>query len=206
MHSNRLTKIISMVEPCEVFYDLCCDHGKIGKSIIEQNKAKKVIFNDQVKHIIDKLRDELSAYITSDVNFLSKPCENIDIIDKSTVCIVGVGYETILKFLKNNKNKKLELIISSHTKPIELREFLINQQYHLKSEELLQENGHFYEILNLNTYNEPNISILGHFKQNNASKKYFEKLSNYYLTKVTHQNDSKSKEILKKIREKQKEF
>ena len=205
MLSKRLSKALSFVDQTDTFYDLCCDHGYLGKAVYEANLANELVFNDQVPQIIDKLKDSLSAYITIPVKFEVKSCTKIKFSNNSTISILGVGCNTIFKLLEN-LNGKHNLIISSHTRPLLLRRKLQDLKYKLIDEALIKENGKFYEILKLSTYETGLVPQIGNFALDEDYKEYLAKLSKYYQNKVTHENNSISKEILKIIRSKQKEF
>jgi tRNA (adenine22-N1)-methyltransferase len=205
MLSKRLSKALSYIDKTKYFYDLCCDHGMLGMAVLENDLAEHVIFNDQVPHIIDNLKTSLSSYITKSIAFETKPCQKIKFKPNSTICILGVGCNTIHKLLEAIDNEQT-LIISTHTRPLLLRQKLQSLGLNLIKEDLICENGKYYEILKLTTYGDHSVPLIGNFKKSEGYRKYLNDLAQYYKLKVTHENNSISKEILKIIKSKQKEF
>ena len=196
-----------MVDHCDSFYDLCCDHGMIGLGVYQRDKTKHLYLNDQVKSICDKLKykiESIYSYIPSQISLINKPCETIKFVNNSTICIAGVGYDTIIRILENVP-KDAQLIISSHTKQQKLRHHLISR-FKLLEERLVYEGGRFYEILKLNSYEGEVLSLLGNFPIDSNFKAYLEQIHRFHATKLRYGNDSFSKEILKYIVDKQKEF
>lgn len=207
LKSNRLKTIASLVSESENIYDLCCDHGNIGLYLYQKKLCKYLYLNDQVDTICQDLEFKIKnvySYIPSDVFILKKPCQTIKFKENSNIILVGVGINTIEPVLTNIP-RNCELILSSHTKPIELRAKL-NPKFSLISEHLIQENGQFYEVLKLTTYRDAEIPLIGSFEKNSVFQAYLENLKLHYQRKATLGNDTVSKEILKYIALKQKEF
>lgn len=209
--SKRIASIINLTSANQYIYDLCCDHGEIGLGIYEKFKTnpefKELIFNDQVSSICSKLKDKITSiysYIPKDMNIQEGPCGLIDFKENSTIVIVGVGYDTV-KSILDKLPKHAELIISSHTKPLEMRQ-LLSSKLKLKEELLVYENKQFYEILKLDTYAGQEIPKIGNFTKNEQYQLYLEQLASHFKLKATYGNDTFSKEILKIIELKQKEF
>lgn len=205
--SKRLKTIIDLVEPCELVYDLCCDHGLIGLNIYSNKISKNVIFNDQVDSIINKLEDKICdiySYIPLGIDFLKKPAKEIKFKNKSTIVLVGIGYGTIIRILPKIPQDCI-IILSSHTKALELRSYL-NNKYELLDEVLVEENDKYYEILKISTSNQSMISDIGNFPKNEVLQSYLLQLHDHHQKKASLGNDAFSKEILKSILLKQKEF
>jgi len=206
MQSKRLRVVYNLIPNTDAFYDLCCDHGQLGIEVLKNKDVKHVYFNDVVESICIGLINKLKAsYITNAYSILNCACENIEFKKESTISIVGVGYHTIIRLLENIANNQT-LIISSHTKTLELRHFLNNGHYRLLEERLVEENGHIYEVLKIDTYHKEQINLIGNYPKNSIFKSFLEKNYHFYEPKVTYGNHSLSKDILNMINDKQKEF
>lgn len=207
MLSERLKSIIQLIEPTDVVYDLCCDHGDIGISAYESELAKNVYFNDQVADIIKRLKFKITnlySYIPEGIFFEEKPAQLIKYKNNSTILLVGIGYDTIIKVLEQIPNDST-LIVCSHTKPIELRNYLKNR-FKLIDELLIEENAQFYEILKIHRFRGKQLQIMGNYQNDAKFSRYLANLKPHYERKAKLGNDAFSKEILNIILLKQKEF
>ena len=164
-NSRRIQVINSLVSPdTETVWDICCDHGQIGLSFLPH---KEVHFVDIVPAIMERL--ELSL-LSSDI---PRGKYHIHLSDAKELCtespsknncfiIVGIGADLIIQILKNIPNSKnIEYIVCAHQYPHKLRDHLIQNQYFVQDEVLVQESGQFYEILKISKYKGQPISPIG---------------------------------------------
>lgn len=104
--SNRIKKIVEQILPNQDLWDLCCDHGYVGKLYLTQNPTSKVYFVDQVSEIIKSLKDS-KDFEQHNVDF--KCCDIMDLVNEltGTVVLTGVGQYKISSFLQ-------KLVYSDH--------------------------------------------------------------------------------------------
>ncbi len=147
--SFRLKKIKNLISSdSNIIWDLCCDHGQLGKSLLPNKK--KVYFVDIVPHIINSLEKSISS---KNCEFQIKDATEIRIenrIDESIV-MAGVGGWTCIKILEALKNKycnlKSEFILAPQKNLLTVKEYLLENEFTLISEDIIQDKKNYYNIL-----------------------------------------------------------
>ncbi|MBT4793247.1 MAG: hypothetical protein HON90_16865 [Halobacteriovoraceae bacterium] len=169
--SKRILAISNLVpQGCDVVWDICCDHGLIGREVLSSRLKSKVIFIDQVHSIIVKLKLTLkTSYIPDRYKIINSKAEQFDFQNKhqsNCYIVAGIGgelslliLEQIEKSLKENDN----FIFSVHKNHLKLRELLIQKGFKLASERLIAENNIFYEVLLVSKSAPNEITRIGSF-------------------------------------------
>lgn len=99
--SGRIEQICQYVDSDKPVYDLCCDHGLIGFFAHKLKNVPKVIFVDQVRHIMDNLQAKIQKF-EKDKPFevLCLPAESITLPETPvTIIAAGVYAPTIYKII-----------------------------------------------------------------------------------------------------------
>lgn len=150
MLSPRLNALLNSSIPEEDFWDICCDHGLLGRAAMARGSFARVHFVDQVPHIIENLKEKVSE--SEDVRIVLKSAEDITEILTGTVVIAGVGGHSLIKILGQWREreilraKRLVLNPMSHVEP--LREFLAGfDTYKIKETIIVRESERDREIL-----------------------------------------------------------
>lgn len=161
--SKRIQELTSLVPSAtELLWDICCDHGLIGKQLITNYPVN---FIDQVPSIMDKLNKNLKdsdipkryKVITSDARLFNYQNHKI-----STYILAGIGGSLSIEILDKIKMKKEDFcIISAHKNTDKVRKHLISAKYKLIDETLVEENSQFYEILLISKSHGEEISLVG---------------------------------------------
>ncbi len=145
---NELKKAVN--KNAEVVWDLCCDHGKIGISLFKENR--KIIFVDQVEHIISNLRKklEISKFNTKFQVIDAKEINIFNSKDESII-IAGVGGHTCIDIMSNILDRfghlKSEFILSPQKNLIQVYEFLRLNQFNVISEKIIVDSKVKYHII-----------------------------------------------------------
>jgi len=172
-------------------WDCCCDHGYLGIKILHENLCDKLIFVDQVAHIMQQLEAKLSPFkyekyelITGDAAEL-----NFDPDISHLVILAGVGGERTVQILSaienNNPDIELDYIFCPSTSQGALREYLVSEKYALLQETLVYENKRYYEVLYVRTAfadtELPSVSLSCELWDTNDAKqkKYLQKLEKH---------------------------
>lgn len=207
--SKRLSTIVSLAESSGMtFYDICCDHGLIGLSIIVSKKAKKVIFNDQVNLICKELEEKIGAYITkvehsiicTDARLLQ-----LEKTNKKFIAIAGIGGDLLINIVKNLMDQVDEndiFLLSPHTKVHKVRKFLIENNFISTKEVLIEENDKFYEVLLVKKSDITNIELIGDLlwhENIDTSIKCLNEYIKYYQIKYKHSQDERIRLLLGKF-------
>lgn len=208
--SNRIKTICDLAqEETGVFFDLCCDHGLIGKELLARKQKIELTFVDIVPHIVDNL-DRATTYIPSGnkVSFLTKNAAKILIKVKSqnVYIIAGIGADLAVDIFKNiyKQAPGSVFVFCINQKPEYLKEILLENNQKLKKNAFVFENGHGYEILVTSINGTRPIEIFDRslFKVSNPDhKEYLQNLKKYYSLKVLYNSDERCEQYLNDLNE-----
>lgn len=147
--SFRLSKIKKLIsKDSNIVWDLCCDHGYLGRSLIKEKK--KIYFVDIVPHIISNLQ---KVSIETNCEFQAIDATKINIENRSDESIVmaGVGGFTCIKILESLRRKhqfiKSEFILSPQKNLSLVKEYLLKNNFSLISEDIFSDKNKYYNIL-----------------------------------------------------------
>lgn len=150
--SLRLKEISKYISEASFFADIGSDHaylpsyvclndvtatsiaGEVNKGPF--NRAKEVVNSYQLEERIDVRLGDGLAVLEAD--------------EPDTIVIAGMGGKLIESILSTDLNKTLKtnkLILQPNLDADRLRKWLIKYNYNLTSEQIVEENNHFYEIL-----------------------------------------------------------
>lgn len=202
-NKSRIEFICNLIpEGDQAVWDLCCDHGLLGKQLLQKEKRGKVHFVDCVPSIMNKLEDELSL-----MSFDSKErfkCHTRDAHGvqlegaHDTVAICGVGGQLAKSLVKSilevNKDFCGSFIISAHYHMYDLRKSLSQLGLMLESEYIINDNSRFYEVIHVSFQGEKVISPTGSEMwnfQREIDCEYFRKLISHYERKAHSSKSAK---------------
>jgi tRNA (adenine22-N1)-methyltransferase len=193
---TRLSHLLMAVpHDTELLWDLCCDHGALGRAVLETNATTKVIFNDIHPDIMNRLSALLKRIRASNYDLLVAPAQNIMIeSEKSqTFIIAGIGDEQCIAILqaliKQDNAKYCRFIISPTTKVAMVRRYLIKAGFYSLSQTTVTENKRTYEVMTVATSNqyggqkltELNGDLVGSmWRDTTDHRNHLEKLIAYY--------------------------
>lgn len=155
----RLNAVFDLVvevqqsNPYPIIWDCCCDHGYLGMKIINENLSEKLVFVDQVSHIIEQLKTRLVNYSSSQYELVTADAGELrfNSQQRHLVIIAGVGGECtvdIISAIKGSHPKvKIDYIFCPSTSQKALREYLIAHKFGMVHESIASENKRYYEIL-----------------------------------------------------------
>jgi len=153
---TRLTALFCAVPATtSEFWDLCCDHGAIGRAMLESRRPCPVVFNDIHSDIMANLQRQLTAVQAENYRMYIGPAEQLVLSDspKPTLMLAGVGAEQCIIILTHlfaqSASASAIFIISAATKMHRVRQFLIDQGVFLVHESVVTENKRSYEILTI---------------------------------------------------------
>jgi len=117
----------------------CVEHGLVKKAIASDNKSGPI---ENAKKSIDKanLNDLVIPVLADGLSYLNK---DIDIVS-----ILGMGGRLIIQILENADITSVKrLILSANSENYLLREFLQDINWMIEKEELIKENGKYYQLM-----------------------------------------------------------
>ena len=177
--SNRLDRIAGYIDEYDTVIDVGCDHALLD--IYLSNKYNKRYYaSDLRKSALENAKKNISKYNAS--NVILKCGFGMDTIDNEeidTVVISGMGYNTILRILKNKKKLKQikKLIIESNNNPQIIRKYLVKNGFYIYDEDIVLDNNKYYVItcykLGNKKYSNYELEV-GMLKNNEVISKYLE--------------------------------
>ena len=154
--SKRLSQINKMVTSDYThIWDCCCDHGLLGAALLSRQAAKTIHFVDIVPELMSLLENKLQRFYSDEtwkthcIDVANLPLAQYK--GKQLIIIAGIGSDLMIKFIEAIHNKHNNLSIDFLLCPVHhqflLREKLIELNFNLKHETLVEDNKRFYETL-----------------------------------------------------------
>jgi tRNA (adenine22-N1)-methyltransferase len=204
--SKRLQQIEKMVSPeYDHIWDCCCDHGILGFALLSSQASSKVHFVDIVAELMTTVEKKLESFYPNSaweahcLDVVKLPLARYQ--GKHLIIIAGVGGDLMIQFIEainqQHKNLNINFLLCPVHHQFSLRQKLIELDFSLKDEVLIEENRRFYEILLVSSLNEEltdelskknnKISPVGNkiwlstsSKQTETVDKYLQKTLNHY--------------------------
>lgn len=151
--SLRLSALHQQYRHESSIWDIGCDHGQLGLSFLSKESVKAIHLVDPALLVIETLKKKLKdSYISNEKILIHhQPGQEVK-LDQTSNCIFIAGMggkeigEIVLHLLPQLTSND-RLIISPHRKILELRELLSSKALGLEHEEVLKEDGQFYQII-----------------------------------------------------------
>ena len=155
---KRLNQLFTSIhQDAEIVWDLCCDHGALGRAVLETRPTTQVMFNDIHPNIMARLSDQLKRLRASNYHVVVSPAQQIELQANAaqTVVLAGIGDEqciTVLKALSAQVNaKNCRFIVSPTTKVALVRDYMIDAGFYLVNQTTVTENKRTYEVISICT-------------------------------------------------------
>ncbi len=201
---ERLKAIVKLIPPYDYFADIGCDHGYLIKLAFEAGIKKAQAIDNKVK----PLQNAQNNLINFQNNVEFSLSDGLSKLNSDIECIVlaGLGGLAIKQILNKTPEKlgKIKRIITSpHKNVAEVRLFLSNRGFCIVSEQVIYEDGQYYEIIVFDkgycAYNEAEI-IFGPLNLLQKSPTWLKMWTDYLsiLEKVKHKDAIKKYEYIKK--------
>jgi len=196
--SKRLQKIDNMVtEKYTHIWDCCCDHGFLGAALLSRRAANYIHFIDIVPELMAELESKLhrfysnSTWETHCLDVAKLPL--VEYQGKHLIIIAGIGGDLMIHFIEsiyqNHQNLAIDFLLCPVHHQFSLRQKLIELDFSLKDEALIEDNQRFYEIIHVSSIKDDNITVspVGEkvwkyesIKQAEIAKKYLNKTMTHY--------------------------
>lgn len=143
--SRRLEAIASLVDKDSKVFDVGCDHGYLA---IYLSRNHEVVASDITSYAVDKTLENIKKSKALNITVIKTDgLNNLDINKDDTVIVAGMGSYTIIKMLKDNKDKLPNtLIIESNNSHSDLRTSLVELGYYMDKEVVVND-GKLYLII-----------------------------------------------------------
>lgn len=150
--SNRLSAIISMVDPCETIADVGTDHGFVPIALVQQGKTARAIAMDVRKGPLNRAKEHIKEKELTDriqtrlSDGLSALCPG----EADTVIMAGMGGELMIRILEQGMHlwdSVKQWILSPQSDMDRMRHFLEDNGFTIGQETMLCEDGKYYVIM-----------------------------------------------------------
>ncbi|MGD9604547.1 MAG: tRNA (adenine(22)-N(1))-methyltransferase TrmK [Bacilli bacterium] len=210
MISNRLQAIASFIPPAKKIVDVGCDHGYLIIEAFEKYQIDFAVALDNKQGPLSKAIDNIRGYdFFEKVNFILSDGLNQFYAKADAFIFAGMGGLTIIDIIKRGIEKisDASLIIQANRHTPEVRTFLSRMGYGIVNEQLVFEDGKYYEIClfkksqGIVSYNENEI-LFGPIFLLKKEEIFFNKLRNdlRILKEIPYQT-KKNVDLIKRIEE-----
>lgn len=164
--SKRLKRIAEHVDKCESVADIGTDHGYIPIYLVKEGICEKAIASDINKGPIEKAKVNVAFEgVSNKIKCLLGPGLNpLKVGEANGVILAGMGGNLTRDILLADmeKVKRYDFIILQPAQnPEVLREFLYKNDYEIIDEDLIKDEGRFYELFKVK-YNENSEKLVFH--------------------------------------------
>lgn len=163
---NAIFELVTEVqqkEPYQYIWDCCCDHGYLGIKILRHDLCEKLVFVDQLPHIIEQLTNRLAPFSTGKHELITADAGDLvfDSKNRHLVILAGVGGECIIEIIReiesNHPDAQIDYIFCPSSRHNLLREYLSSQALGLLFERIVCEKRRCYEIIYVQGKAEPGL-------------------------------------------------
>lgn len=150
--SERLRTVAGMVTVGNAVCDVGCDHGFVPIYLVQQGISPKVIAMDLREGPLCAAREHVAAYGLEGqiVTRLSDGLHNYEKNEADTLICAGMGGGLMMRILAEDREKTdsfRELILQPQSEVEKFRRFLRESGYRILDEEMLREDGKFYQAI-----------------------------------------------------------
>jgi len=177
-------------------WDCCCDHGLLGCALLSRQAGTKVHFIDIVAELMAELENKLHRFYASStwqthcLDVAKLPLAQYQ--GKHLVIIAGIGGDLMIEFIEmivqKHKSVNIDFLLCPVHHQFSLRSKLIELNFSLKDEVLVEDNQRFYEIVLVSSTNDDNnkINPVGDKIWQSESKKQTEIIDKYLNKTLKH--------------------
>lgn len=142
----RLKELCALIEPCESFADVGCDHGYISRHVLKSGKCRNVLITDISAKCLAKAEKLLAEYV-KEGTCRAACCDGLALVPEDTeqVLIAGMGGEEIIRILSEGFIPK-KFILQPMKNADKLRKFLLDSGCKLTYDGIFKD-GKFYFVI-----------------------------------------------------------
>lgn len=150
--SERLRTVAGMVTKGNRVCDVGCDHGFVPIYLVQQGISPNVLAMDLREGPLHAAREHVAAYGLEGqiVTRLSDGLHNYSIGEADTLICAGMGgglMQRILEVSREKTDSFRELILQPQSEIWRFRRFLRESGFGILDEEMLAEDGKFYQVI-----------------------------------------------------------
>lgn len=150
--SERLRTVARMVTVGNAVCDVGCDHGFVPIYLVQQEISPRVVAMDLREGPLCAAREHVAAYgLEGKIETrLSDGLHNYQKNEADTLICAGMGGGLMMRILAEDREKTdsfRELILQPQSEVEKFRRFLRESGYRILDEEMLREDGKFYQAI-----------------------------------------------------------
>lgn len=148
--SSRLKAIAEMVRDEEKIIDIGCDHALLDIYLIENKSKLKIIASDIHEKALETAKKNVEKH-KLDKKIKLRLGDGLSVVksgEVETIIMSGMGYQTIMKILKNGNLEDIHsIIIQSNTDVVKLRKSIIKLGFLIEEEALVKDKNIIYTVI-----------------------------------------------------------
>lgn len=143
---GRIEELCALIEPCESFADVGCDHGYCARHVLKSGKCGNVIITDISAKCLAKAEKLLAEYIETG-KCRAVCCDGLKGVptDTEQVLIAGMGGEEIIKILSEGFIPE-KFILQPMKNADKLRKFLLDNGCKLTYDGIFKDEKFYFVI------------------------------------------------------------
>lgn len=150
--SERLRTLARMVTAGNTVCDVGCDHGFVPVYLVQQNISPRVLAMDLREGPLRAAREHVAAYgLENRIEIrLSDGLHNYKSGEADTLICAGMGGGLMMRILAQDREKTAsfrELVLQPQSEIERFRRYLRESGYSIQDEEILEEDGKFYQVI-----------------------------------------------------------
>lgn len=160
--SKRLQTVADMVTRGNRVCDMGCDHGYVSIYLVKQGISPGVLAMDVREGPLNAAREHVAEQDLADKieTRLSDGLHNYNMGEAESLVCAGMGGRLMRRILEADQHKTMsfrELILQPQSEIEEFRRFLRKSGYPIREEEMLEEDGKFYQVIRAVPESAPRI-------------------------------------------------
>lgn len=160
--STRIQQLIDSVHPCDRVIDVGCDHGQVSIGLAKRPDIGAILATDisgpSLQKLVDRLKENQDEAWAGKIETVhTDGLENLPWSTTGAILMAGMGGELMIKILDRNPDlvqSSQQLILSPHLDASKVRGYLHEIGFGIAEEYLLEEDGHYYEIISARKLDE----------------------------------------------------
>lgn len=143
---GRIEELCALIEPCESFADVGCDHGYCARHVLKSGKCGNVLITDISAKCLAKAEKLLAEYIETG-KCRSVCCDGLKGVSPDTeqVLVAGMGGEEIIKILSEGFIPE-KFILQPMKNADKLRGFLLDNGCKLTYDGIFKDEKFYFVI------------------------------------------------------------
>lgn len=188
-------RLEALVEHCDGEYqhiwDMCCDHGYLGMTLIKKHPSANIHFVDIVPSLTKEVSSNLERFFAQDSARLHVSCQDVvdaplsEFAGTTLVVIAGIGGELMMSMItalrEKHAHRNVDFLLCPVNETYLLRRQLSKLNLNKLEETLVEDGGRYYEVIKVSTQNGTNLSLFGDdIWQHEQSLRYSRQLVTHY--------------------------